>query len=71
MKAVIFHQHGGSEVLQYTNCPTPEPGPGEVLVHLEAAALNRLDCGYGKVGPASNSNILIVQAIVDYYNPNE
>lgn len=43
MKAVIFHNHGGPEVLEYTEFPTPEPGPGEVLVHLKAAALNRLD----------------------------
>jgi NADPH:quinone reductase-like Zn-dependent oxidoreductase len=43
MKAVLFHQHGGPEVLEYTNFPTPEPGPGEALVHLRAAALNRMD----------------------------
>lgn len=43
MKAVYFHQHGGPEVLEYGEIPTPEPGPGEVSVHLKAAALNRLD----------------------------
>jgi len=43
MKAILFHQHGGPEVLEYADFPTPEPGPGEVLVRLEAAALNRLD----------------------------
>lgn len=43
MKAVLFHQHGGPEVLEYTDFPTPEPGPGQVLVRLRAAALNRLD----------------------------
>jgi NADPH:quinone reductase-like Zn-dependent oxidoreductase len=43
MKAVLFHNHGGPEVLEYTEFPTPEPGPGEVLVKLKAAALNRLD----------------------------
>ncbi len=43
MKAILFHQHGGPEVLEYTDFPTPEPRPGEVLVRLEAAALNRLD----------------------------
>ncbi len=43
MKAVILREHGGSEVLQYAEIPTPEPGPGEVLVRLHAAALNRLD----------------------------
>jgi len=43
VKAVRFHQHGGPEVLRYEDAPTPEPGPGEVLVGLRAAALNHLD----------------------------
>ncbi|MBN1145669.1 MAG: zinc-binding dehydrogenase [Anaerolineales bacterium] len=43
MKAVLFQKHGGVDVLQYADFPTPEPGPGEVLVRLKAAALNRLD----------------------------
>ena len=43
MKAVLFHTHGGPEVLEYTDFPTPKPGEGQVLVKLKAAALNRLD----------------------------
>ena len=43
MKATLFRQHGGPEVLEYTEFPAPEPEPGEVLVHLRAAALNRMD----------------------------
>ncbi len=43
MKAVLFRTHGGLEVLEYTDFPTPEPGEGQVLVKLEAAALNRVD----------------------------
>lgn len=43
MKAVLFRQHGGPEVLEYTDFPTPEPGPGEALIRLRAAALNRMD----------------------------
>jgi NADPH:quinone reductase-like Zn-dependent oxidoreductase len=43
MKAVLFHTHGGPEVLEYTDIPTPEPTDGQVLVKLEAAALNRVD----------------------------
>jgi NADPH:quinone reductase-like Zn-dependent oxidoreductase len=43
MKAVLFRQHGGSEVLEYTDFPTPEPQPGEALIRLQAAALNRMD----------------------------
>jgi len=43
LKAILFHNHGDSEVLEYTDFPTPEPAPGEVLVRLKAAALNHLD----------------------------
>ncbi len=43
MKAILFDQHGGPEVLRYADFPDPQPGPGEVLVRLRAAALNRLD----------------------------
>jgi len=43
MKTVLFHQHGGPEVLEYAEFPTPEPKPGEVLIRLHAAALNRMD----------------------------
>lgn len=43
MKAVHFHTHGGPEVLEYVDFPTPQPKPGEVLIRLRAAALNRVD----------------------------
>ena len=43
MKTTLFRQHGGPEVLEYTDFPTPEPKPGEVLVRLRVAALNRMD----------------------------
>ena len=43
MKAVLFRQHGGPEVLEYTDFPTPEPKPGQALIRLHAAALNRMD----------------------------
>jgi NADPH:quinone reductase-like Zn-dependent oxidoreductase len=43
MKAIRFHEHGGPTVLRYEDAPVPEPGPGEVLIALRAAALNHLD----------------------------
>ncbi|MDA1329507.1 MAG: zinc-binding dehydrogenase [Chloroflexi bacterium] len=43
MDAVFFKQPGGAEVLEYGEIPTPQPGAGEVLVRLEAAALNHMD----------------------------
>src|SRR5215472_6717521 len=43
MKAVFFQKHGGPEVLEYGDRPTPEPGAGEVRVAIRAASLNHLD----------------------------
>jgi hypothetical protein len=43
VKAILLHQHGGPDALEYADFPTPEPKPGEVLIRLRAAALNRLD----------------------------
>ena len=43
MKAVLFHKHGGPEVLQYADFPTPEPKAGEALIRLHASALNFVD----------------------------
>lgn len=43
MKAIVFHQHGGPEVLQFTDVADPEPRPNEVLVRVRACALNHLD----------------------------
>jgi zinc-binding alcohol dehydrogenase/oxidoreductase len=43
MKAIVLRQLGGPEQLHLEEIPTPEPGPGEVLVALQAAALNRRD----------------------------
>ncbi len=43
MRAVVFHQHGGPDVLQYTEAPDPKCQPNEVLVEVRACALNHLD----------------------------
>jgi len=43
MQAVQFTEHGGREVIQYGDFPTPEPEENEVLVDIKAGALNHLD----------------------------
>jgi zinc-binding alcohol dehydrogenase/oxidoreductase len=43
MKAMVLHEIGGPEKLSYEDAPDPEPGPGETVVRLHAAALNRRD----------------------------
>ena len=43
MKAAIFRQHGGPEVLEYADVPEPQIRANEVLVEVKACALNHLD----------------------------
>ncbi|WP_130835946.1 NAD(P)H-quinone oxidoreductase [[Erwinia] mediterraneensis] len=43
MRAVIAHQPGGPDVLQQVQRPVPQPGPGEVLIRVLFAGVNRPD----------------------------
>jgi NADPH:quinone reductase-like Zn-dependent oxidoreductase len=43
MKAAVFADFGGPEVLELRDLPTPEPGPGEVRIRVHAASMNHLD----------------------------
>ena len=43
MKAMVLHELGGPDQLSYEDIPDPEPGAGETVVRLRAAALNRRD----------------------------
>jgi NADPH:quinone reductase-like Zn-dependent oxidoreductase len=40
MKAVRFDKYGPLDVLDVREVPTPEPGPGQVLVRVKAAGIN-------------------------------
>ena len=40
MHVIRVHQFGGPEVLRFEELPTPDPGPAEVLVRLEAVGVN-------------------------------
>ena len=42
-KAIRIHAPGGPEVMRWEDVPTPEPGPGEVLVKHAAVGLNYID----------------------------
>ena len=43
MHAVVIAEPGEPDVLQWTEVPDPVPGPGEVLVDVAAAGVNRAD----------------------------
>jgi NADPH2:quinone reductase len=48
MKAIQIHSTGGPEVLQLEDLPIPEPGPGQVLVRVEAAGVNFIEIYFRK-----------------------
>lgn len=43
MKAIVFHEFGGADVLQLEEMADPQPEPGDVLLEIGACALNHLD----------------------------
>jgi NADPH:quinone reductase-like Zn-dependent oxidoreductase len=43
MKAVVIHEYGKPSVLKYEDFEDPKPGPGEVLVRMQAASINPID----------------------------
>ena len=43
MKTIQFNAYGGPEQLILAEVPTPQPGPGQVLVEVAASAVNPID----------------------------
>ena len=43
MKAIRVKEFGGPEKLQLEEVPNPKPGPGQVVVKIEAAGVNPVD----------------------------
>ncbi len=48
MKAIQIHSTGGPEVLQLAELPIPEPGPGQVLIRVEAVGVNFIEIYFRK-----------------------
>ncbi len=44
MRQIVLPAYGGPEVLAMGDAPEPRPGPGELLVSVRAAGVNRADC---------------------------
>jgi len=48
MKAIQIQANGGPEVLQLVELPIPEPGPGQVLIRVEAIGVNFVEVYFRK-----------------------
>jgi NADPH2:quinone reductase len=43
MRAIRVPQYGGPEAMRLDDLPTPEPGPGQALIRMEASGVNFID----------------------------
>jgi len=48
MKAIQIHETGGPDVLKLADLPIPEPGPGQVLIRVEAIGVNFIEIYFRK-----------------------
>ena len=60
MKAIVYREFGGPEVLRYEDMPTPEPVQGEVLVKVLAVAIDYIQLhirhgGSGRIGSSQEA----------------
>src|SRR5438094_10244702 len=62
IKAIVFHEFGGPEVLKYEDVPKPEPQENEVLISVIAAGVNPGDGmdGAGMVAEHSQNAVPIM-----------
>jgi NADPH2:quinone reductase len=57
MKAIVVHEFGGPEVMKYEDVPQPVPGPGQLLVKVQAAGVNPADT-YARSGKYARMPVL-------------
>jgi NADPH2:quinone reductase len=48
MKAIQIHETGGPQVLKLAELPIPQPGPGQVLIRVEAVGVNFIEIYFRK-----------------------
>ena len=65
MKAVVMHEYGGPDVLEYEDIPDPVPGKGEVLIRIAAASINPVDL-WQRAGATKASLRLEFPAIIGW-----
>ena len=64
MRAIVMSRHGGPEVLETTEQPMPQPGPGDLLVDVAAAGVNYRDV-YEREGQGGYGGPLPIRAGVE------
>jgi len=52
MKAIVYHNYGPPDVLQWEEIEKPEPGDHEVLIKVRAASVNPLDWHFMRGSPS-------------------
>ncbi|MEU4247406.1 NADP-dependent oxidoreductase [Amycolatopsis sp. NPDC026612] len=57
MRAITFSTYGGPEVLQLSDVPVPEPGPGQVRLAVRAVGVNPIDWKIRSGAMRQNSQI--------------
>ena len=80
MRAVLFHETGGPEVLSVEETDRPSPGEGEVLIRVRAASVNPVDWkvrsgGYGDVPlpgiPGRDASGTVEESNDDRFSPGD
>jgi NADPH:quinone reductase-like Zn-dependent oxidoreductase len=64
MKAVVYDRYGPPEVLRIAQVPRPEPGVGEILIRVHAAAVTRADCATRNANRKSGLFISIISRLI-------
>jgi NADPH:quinone reductase len=59
MRAVVYSQAGGPEVLELVERPEPTPGPGEVRVRMKVSGVNPTDWKARSRGPSAESGEVV------------
>ena len=57
MIAIEITQAGGPAVLKPATRPVPQPGPGQVLIKVAYAGINRHDCGQRNRGDRKSTRL--------------
>src|SRR6059036_31202 len=58
MRAIVYSQSGGSEVLRPVERPIPEPGLGELRVEVRVSGVNPTDWKQRRGGPGAFSEVV-------------